>query len=66
MFIRFHGATKEADEYVDRGPVCIRLEKISVFYDHTIMCDDSVKIRVMETANDIIAAFNNIGREEEP
>lgn len=58
MFIRFHGATKEADEFVDRGPVCISLDKICVFYDHTIMCVDGAKIRVLETTDEISALIN--------
>lgn len=64
MFIRFHGATKEADEFVDRGPVCISLDKICVFYDHTIMCVDGAKIRVLETEKeiaDLISAACEVG-----
>lgn len=58
MFIQFHGATKEGDEFIDRGPVCVSLDVISVFYDHTIMCKDGNKIRVMETFDAISALIN--------
>lgn len=58
MFVQFRGATKEGDEFVDRGPVCINLDRIIVFYDHTIMAEDGIKIRVMETFDEIAALIN--------
>ena len=60
-FIRFQGASKEADEFVDRGPVFINPDRIIVFYDHTIMAEDSIKIRVMETCEEIAALINTGG-----
>lgn len=64
-FIRFHGAIKEGDEYIDRGPVCINPDRISVFYDHTIMAEDGIKIRVMESFNEIADLINAGGEETE-
>ena len=60
LFLQFHGAAKENDEYIDRGPISVNLDKILAYYDHTIMLADGVKIRVMETYDEIEEVLNDV------
>ena len=57
-FVEFEGAfVQEVEdtgklEFIPRGPIHIRLDKIGAFYDHTVILFGN-KIRVMETAAQI-------------
>lgn len=57
-FVEFEGAfVQEVEdtgklEFIPRGPIHIRLDKIVAFYDHTVILFGN-KIRVMETAAQI-------------
>lgn len=58
--IEFRGAARDdlagQIEYTGRGPVWINPCRISCVYDHTILIDGH-KIRVMETAEEIMNAI---------
>lgn len=53
MMILFKGATKDGDDFTERGPVWINPARICAIYDHTILVD-GYKIRVMETAKEAV------------
>ena len=53
MMIKFKGATKDGDDFTERGPVWINPARICAIYDHTILVD-GYKIRVMETAKEAV------------
>lgn len=58
MFVKFEGAsmreTDEGREYLDRGPIYIAPDKVTGFYDHTILAAGH-EIRVMEDLEHIKA-----------
>ena len=52
--IEFQGASRdELGQYSERGAIWINPARVSAIYDHTILLDGH-KIRVMETADEII------------
>ena len=53
MMVRFKGATKDGDDFTERGPIWVNTERICAIYDHTILVD-GYKIRVMETAKEAV------------
>lgn len=53
MFVEFHGAAKDEDGgYAERGPVWVNVDRISAWYDHTILISGNA-IRVMESGDEI-------------
>lgn len=57
MMILFKGATKDGDDFTERGPVWINPARICAIYDHTILVD-GYKIRVMETAKEAVSKID--------
>ena len=55
-FFEFRGATKDGDQYTDRGRIWINVALVAGFYDHTILIEGN-KIRVMETTDEIMERF---------
>lgn len=60
MMILFKGATKDGDDFTERGPVWINPARICAIYDHTILVD-GYKIRVMETEEEAIKKITAVG-----
>ncbi|MBR3333147.1 MAG: hypothetical protein IKG23_02545 [Clostridia bacterium] len=58
-WIEFRGATKNGDQYTDRGPIWINPALIAGFYDHTILVEGN-QIRVMETAEEIYCKLKEV------